>query len=308
MWRGHWDEAEEQLISACNEYASFRPLMAGESIVRLAELRWRQGRWDEARELFDRVQHEGIAQPGRAELALSLGDAAAARSHAERYLRQLPAEDRMERATGLELLVRAQAVAGEFEAAVEPLAELHSISEHVGVTPLRASTAFASGLLAMAQGDHNRARTCLEDAVDLYERASAPFEAARARMDLASTLVAFGRQADAGREATLALQSFRRIGAAKGAAVAAAFLRDMQVPIVSEEPTNPAGLSSREIDVLALIASGRSNQEIADELFLSVRTVERHISTIYDKLGAHGKAARATATAYALKHGLTAPE
>jgi DNA-binding NarL/FixJ family response regulator len=68
---------------------------------------------------------------------------------------------------------------------------------------------------------------------------------------------------------------------------------------------NPAGLSAREVDVLALIAQGRSNQEIADELFLSVRTVERHISTIYEKLGAHGKAARAMATAYALKNGLT---
>ncbi|HEV8574399.1 MAG TPA: helix-turn-helix transcriptional regulator [Dehalococcoidia bacterium] len=56
--------------------------------------------------------------------------------------------------------------------------------------------------------------------------------------------------------------------------------------------------------MLALIAAGKSNQEIADELFLSVRTVERHISTIYEKIGAHGKAARAAATAYALQHGL----
>ena len=307
MWRGDWIEAEEQLVSACNEYATFRPLMAGESIVRLAELRWRQGRWDEARELFDRVQHEGIAQPGRAELALSMGDSAAATGYAERYLRQLPAEDRMERATGLELLVRGLAAARESQAAIGPLAELQSIAKHVGVAPLRASAAFASGCLAAAHGDHNDARTCLEDAVDLYERAGAPFEAARARMELARALVSVGRQADGGREATLALQAFRHVGAIKEAERAAAFLREIELP--SAEPTitpNPAGLSPREVDVLGLIARGASNQEIADELFLSVRTVERHISTIYEKLGAHGKAARASATAYALKHGLAA--
>lgn len=68
---------------------------------------------------------------------------------------------------------------------------------------------------------------------------------------------------------------------------------------------NPDGLTSREIEVLRLVAAGMSNQEIASELGLSIRTVERHISTIYDKVGAVGKAARALVTAYAFRHGLT---
>ena len=61
----------------------------------------------------------------------------------------------------------------------------------------------------------------------------------------------------------------------------------------------PDGLSNREVDVLRLIAAGRNNQEIADALSLSIRTVERHITNLYGKIGAHG---RADATAYALRH------
>ena len=95
------------------------------------------------------------------------------------------------------------------------------------------------------------------------------------------------------------------MGAEKEAQAAAAFLRSLGDEASSlDSSENPAGLSAREIEVLALIAAGRSNQEIAEELFLSVRTVERHISTIYEKIGAHGRAARAAATAYALGHGL----
>jgi len=66
----------------------------------------------------------------------------------------------------------------------------------------------------------------------------------------------------------------------------------------------PNDLTEREVEVLRLITAGKSNQEIGQELILSRRTVERHISNIYQKIGASGKVARATATAYALRHGL----
>jgi ATP/maltotriose-dependent transcriptional regulator MalT len=64
------------------------------------------------------------------------------------------------------------------------------------------------------------------------------------------------------------------------------------------------GLSHREVEVLSLVAAGRSNQEIADALVLSVRTVERHLAHVYDKLGVAGKSARAGASAYGIAHGL----
>ena len=66
----------------------------------------------------------------------------------------------------------------------------------------------------------------------------------------------------------------------------------------------PAGLTPREVEVLRLLAAGKSNQEIAAELVLSIRTAERHIANIYEKIGANGKTARATATAFAFSHGL----
>ena len=70
---------------------------------------------------------------------------------------------------------------------------------------------------------------------------------------------------------------------------------------------SPAGLSPREAEVLALVAEGRSNQEIAAALVLSVRTVERHLARVYDKLGTGAAAPRVAAAAYAVAHGLAAP-
>ena len=171
---------------------------------------------------------------------------------------------------------------------------------------LRASSNLAAGVIAAGEGEHSAARRAFEDAADLFERQQAPFENGARAPGALPTLAALSRQADAGREATNALQAFRRVGAVKEAERAAEFLREIEMPSPPATATNPAGLSAREMEVLGLIARGRSNQEIAEDLFLSVRTVERHISTIYEKLGAHGKAARATATAYALKHGLAA--
>ena len=72
-------------------------------------------------------------------------------------------------------------------------------------------------------------------------------------------------------------------------------------------PPQAHDLTAREVEVLALLASGMSNREIAEALVLSVRTVERHIANLYDKIGAHDKTARATATAYAFRHGLVPP-
>ena len=71
------------------------------------------------------------------------------------------------------------------------------------------------------------------------------------------------------------------------------------IPTVT--PTYPDGLTGREVEVLRLVAQGSSNRDIAAELVLSARTVERHLTNIYSKIGARG---RADATAYALGHGL----
>lgn len=305
MWRGDWQEAEEQLQAANREIMDIRPLMAAEGIVRLAELRWRQGRWDEAGMLFEQVKAEGLSQLGRAELALGKGDAAEAADLAERFLRRIPDEDRIERAYGLELMVRALIALGRPEQAAGHANELKEIAALVRTEPLLGAAAFAWGQLTAARGDDEAARRCLEDAVDLFERHMAPFETARVRLELARTLQRLGRLEGAIREARAATAAFERMGATKEAQRASALLCELDPASARALATrNDVGLTPRETEVLQLIAAGRSNQEIADDLVLSVRTVERHIAGIYEKIGAAGRAARAAATAYALKNGI----
>jgi DNA-binding NarL/FixJ family response regulator len=305
MWHGRWREAEEQLLLADREIRDVRPAMVVEGLVRLGELRWRQGRWDEAAELFEQVKHADLSQLGRAELALSLGRLDEAGDLVEKYLRRIPAHDRIERAFGLEIGVRASIASSKLELAAQYADELEVIAARVRTDPMLASASLARGMLAAANGEPDRARACLEDATDYYERHGAPFEAARARLELAASLAALGRQEQATDQCRLALESLEEIGAAKEAgraeAVLARIAPHFRGPPV---PRGEDGLSRRELEVLRLVARGMSNQDIATNLVLSVRTVERHISTIYEKIGANGRSARAAASAYAVRRGL----
>lgn len=316
MWQGAWPEAEAELLVATSDLEATHPAMAAEGIVRLADLRRRQGRFEEAAALLRKAEAPPlrmlggrIALLGRAALALDQGDAATAADLAGRFLRGLQAQDRLERVPGLELLVRAWAALAAPDRAAGALAELQSIAAAVGTEPLFALAAFAEGLVAAAARDHEMARERFEDAVDLFERSGAPCEAAQARAELARILCALGRVTAAEREARAALEAFQRLGAAVESERITALLRQMQAPRRGrgEQIADPAGFTPRELEVLRLLATGRSNHEIAAELVLSVRTVERHISTIYEKIGARGKVARAAATAYALRHGLALP-
>jgi DNA-binding NarL/FixJ family response regulator len=144
-------------------------------------------------------------------------------------------------------------------------------------------------VLAAADQEWEEARRALEDAVDLYARAGGRWEAAHARRQLARTLRALGHDQAAEREARAGDEALRALGASATALDAAAA---------------PAGLTARELEVLRLVARGRSNQQIADDLVLSVRTVERHVANVYDKIGASGRSARAAAASYALAAGV----
>jgi DNA-binding NarL/FixJ family response regulator len=204
-------------------------------------------------------------------------------------LRRLPAEGLTDRAPALEVLVRARLDMGERQAAQDAADELRAIASSAGTGASGAAAAVADGLLAAAAESWEEARTAFEDAVDLYARAGGRWEAAHARRQLARTLRALGHDGAAEREARAADEALRALGAYTTA---------------SDGATAPAGLTARELEVLRLVAHGRSNQEIAGELVLSVRTVERHIANIYDKIGASGRAARAAAASYAIAAGV----
>ncbi len=149
--------------------------MAVAGVVRLAELRRRQGRTKEASALFAQAEGHPLALLGRAEVALDGGDRDGAEELARSFLRRVPAEDRLERAAGLELLVRIDPSSERARAAVN---ELRELARHIATPPLRAAAAFAEALAA----SHSEG---MEEAIDLFERAGQPFEAAQARAELA---------------------------------------------------------------------------------------------------------------------------
>jgi ATP/maltotriose-dependent transcriptional regulator MalT len=299
MWRGHWPEAEEHLRIGSRELTEFMPPFAVGARALMGSLRWRQGRWEEAESIFEQIKHEPAAQVGLAELTASQGDVRAAIDILDRHLRTVSVGHKLERGPALEVLIRCLIASGDTARASRHLGELRRIANSVGSSSLHAAAAFAEGLSASAAERWEKAQQLLGDAVELYERAGAPFESARARTALSNTLCSRGRFDAAAREAQIAKESFLRIGATKEADLVARQLSRIDAQRSASAGKQAGELTAREEEVLTLLAEGHSNQEIAASLVLSVRTVERHISNIYQKLGLEGRNARTAAAAYA---------
>ena len=300
IWRGRWPEAEAELLQASREFASIRPRARGHAIVHLAELRRRQGRFEEAAELLADVEGNRAALLGSAALALDRGDSQRARELAERYLRQTPPSNRAERAVALELLVRSAAERSEPEFVELAVDELRAIAAVAPTDHLQALASSAAGSIVAGTGESERARPLLEDAVDLFNRCGAPFEAAGARLALARALRNSGRQSVARDEAQAARKAFARLGAAHGVEQAARLLAGLE-DRAGAQPPSAAGLTPRELEVLRLLAAGLTNREIAARLVISEHTVHRHVTNLYRRLGV---SSRTAATAYAHRHGL----
>lgn len=287
MWRGTWAEAEQELIECADRLAEMRPPMAAEAIVRLGELRRRQGRLEEAEEIFEQVAEHPLALLGLGELCMDRGDATGARDRAEQYLRETPGHAGPLRASGLELLVGARAALGDLDGATCAAEELDAVARRVGTEPLRAATRFAAGVVALGRGELESARVAFEDATRLFHRSGAPFEAARARVELARTLAAAARQRDALRELKSAATTLRRIGAAHAVEQVETLERGLQQTPPLASPT----LTPRECEVLRLVAKGMSDRAIAEQLVLSEHTVHRHVANILAKLGCTSRSA-----------------
>ncbi|HET7829322.1 MAG TPA: LuxR C-terminal-related transcriptional regulator, partial [Candidatus Limnocylindrales bacterium] len=289
--RGEWERAEVELTEAVAALA-VRPGEAADALARLAELRRRQGRADEAEALIGRAEHHPLAVLCAASLALERGDPAAAADGAARYLR-LMGEARTERAPGLELLAEAHAESGRGEEAFEAARELEEIARAARTDPLLGAARHAAGASLAATGSFDGAREAFEDAVELLGRSGLPFEGARARVGLALALGALGRVDAARRELGAARERFAALGATSEARRAAE-LDPGPVPA-------DGGLSARESEILALVAEGLTNRQIAERLTLSEHTVHRHVANILVKLDL---SSRAAAAAYAARRGL----
>lgn len=321
MWRGAWSEAEAELESAASELSSVRPGMISEALVRLGELRRRQGRLDEACALFERAGAHPLGLVGRAMIAADRGDWRQASELAERHLRQLPVHNRTERAAALELLVRSAVARKRPAEAQAPLLALEGVASDASTRPLRALAAVARGLEATSREALDDARRHFEDAVDLFTHSGATFERAMASLDLADTLVRLGRHDAAAREAAQAEVLLEGVDAPAHVARARAVRASAMPPAAPNAiapaivPENaPANVPARAIDtassrqltarervVLAHIAEGLGNPAIAAALGISEHTVHRHVANTLTKLGV---SSRAAAVAQASRLGL----
>src|SRR6266540_2019449 len=265
LWHGDWERADEELTAAVDELGALRPGRDIEPLARLAELRRRQGRTSEAEELLPRVESHRFHALLTGLLALDRGDAETAVDAAERLLRRVGDAGRFERVAGLDLLVRAAVAGGDEGSARKAADEIAAIAAACPNAPLRAAALLAEGRVAVAVGEATTAGPLLEHA---------------------SVLRVAGRDVPAGKAEARARKALEELGARAPEA-------------------RVGGLSAREAEVLRLVARGLSNDDIARELVLSVRTVERHVANIYLKVGASGRTGRAIATAWAHAHGIT---
>jgi ATP/maltotriose-dependent transcriptional regulator MalT len=301
--RGEWAEAEREIEALRRHVERVQPRVVPIALIRLADLRRRQGRWEEADALLAESGGHYLGVLGRAALALDRGEFAKAAELAEEYLQRVPADDRTERVSGLDLLARARMAEGNPEQARAPLDELRGIATAVGTEPLQATVAHAEGCLLAAEGDHRGACARLEESASLFERNRTPFEAARSRLQLAHALLALGRRDPATIALRAAGTAFQRLGAVRHAGAARLLLQELDL-----KPHGPIGaaaklgrLTPREIEVLRLVAQGLSDKESAVRLKLSEHTIHRHVGNILTKTGLPSRAA---AVAQATRSGL----
>lgn len=296
MALGRWQEAEAELLAAIK---TFERGYRGERVfplVRLAELRVRQGRFEEAEQLLENREWHPLARRAAAAIALGRRELPLA-EELTRLCFEGAAGDDPACGPALELLVAVQLARGDQQGARSTLDELAARAASCRSASLEAWAELAAGQVASVQGD-DKAIGHLKRAVERFAGLELPFETARARLELARAL-APRRPEAAAYEARLALNAFERLGAAHDCDGAAELLRTLGAS-GRAWPKGRGPLTKREGEVLALLVEGLANAEIAERLFISVRTAEHHVASILRKLNLRS---RAEAAAYALRHG-----
>ena len=200
----------------------------------------------------------------------------------------------MARARLLPAHVEIMVAAGDVLAARAAADELSELAADLDAPLLHALATDAEGAVLLLEGDAQAAHGRLRDAWTAWQELEVPYEAARTRVLIALACRQLGDTEAAEMELDAACWTFEQLGAAPDLARAQALSR--------KAVTRPAGgLTARELEVLRLVATGKTNRSIAADLFLSEKTVARHVSNIFAKLGV---SSRAAATAYAYEHDL----
>jgi DNA-binding NarL/FixJ family response regulator len=295
---GRWSEADAALSEAVRMWGlGQRSWFRAGALTRLADLRVRQGRFEEAEQLLASLEVNvdlEAARP-RAAIHLARSETSLARETLERALDEVEGTS-TQAAPLLSLLVDVHLAAGDLEDADRAASALAECARgHPAHHSLQAAAALARGRVCLASGTGDP-QACLREALAGFARAQMPMELARSRLELATAL-ATDRPEVALAEARRALDGFERLQAARDADEAAALLRSLGVRTPSAARTSGV-LTKREAEVLELLGHGLSNPEISDRLFISRKTVEHHVGNILAKLGLRN---RGEAAAYAVR-------
>ncbi len=279
---GRLDEAESELQQAIVDLeAGGLQSRCVHPVTQLAELRVLQGRFEEARALLEPYEDLPEAVRPLAVLDLALGDPQGAIARLERRIEELG--DVTVSAQPLQIvLADAYISAEDLDPAATVVKAIHEVASLTGSKRHAAEALFSEGKLLRARRDAV-AESVLRTAALRLSEASMALGACRARMELARSLVESNKPV-AISEARSALASLDRLGAVPDADAAAAFLRELGVR-GRTGPKNLDLLTKREREVLRLVAQGFSNGEIAERLFISVKTAGHHVSNILSKLG-----------------------
>lgn len=291
---GAWRDAIEEARRARERFSrGIDQQPTGSAVYQQAEVHRLRGEHAAAEEAYRSASRCGWdPQPGLALLRLAQGRTDAAVAAIRRVVRATT--DRLQRTRLLPAYVEIMLAVGDIQEARAACRELEEIAAGFGVGVLGAMAAHARGAVELAEGDAQAALGSLRRAWQVWHQVEAPYVAARVRVLVGLACRALGDDDGARLELDAARAVFERLGAAPDLARIDSLTQDAP-------SGRPHGLTPRELQVLRLVAAGKTNKAIAVELFLSEKTVDRHVSNIFTKLDVPSRAA---ATAYAYEHKL----
>jgi DNA-binding CsgD family transcriptional regulator len=291
QFHGEWPLALDEARLACQRLSGHPA--RGLAHYQEAEIHRLRGHFDEAEAAYRAANEWGREpQPGLALLRLAQGRTDAAEASIYRVMSQ--AQDRLARSKVLAAYVEILLAAGEVSAAHVGADDLSQIAADFGAPVLNAASAQATGSVLLAEGESAAASAILRRALTIWRELEAPYDAARVRVLVGCALRTLGDDDTAEMELGAARQVFLQLGAAPDLARVDALSASARPPVVG-------GLTRRELEVLALVATGKTNREIAAALVISEHTVRRHLQNTFSKLGV---SSRAAATAFAFRHHL----
>lgn len=290
--RGDWTGALAELERATRRYVAVGALDAvALAACESGDLLRLRGDDTAADAAYERAAEHGLdPQPGLALLWLAQGRTDAAEAAIARQLAEPGGP--VQRCRLLPSAVDVLLAAGAVEDARALTGELSELAVAFGSLSLAAAAAQAAGAVELAAGDPAGALPYLRKAQQSWARAESPYDQARVRILTGRALAALGDAESSRRELVAGRAAFHLLGAGPDAEQADRLL---------SPAAPPGGLTARETEVLRLVATGRSNLQIADDLVLSEKTVARHLSNIFGKLDV---GSRTAAAAYAFEHGL----